>query len=225
MSIETASNWSRFQGSVPLLAMPVAVVMPYAVQPLQLSGPANSALMQHLRDGNRLLGLTTLQPGWEIRSDMAAAPFHAHGCLAEVTVQHNAPGERSVVIVRGLCRMRVEAETTCGPLRMAEVVAVADRYPAPSAIDRTHRRDELLELFEEVYDLESLDLFESLLRHELSLGCLTDVLAQSLSLSPTAAAELLSISNVDLRSDLLLDHLRDVVRRRPLQSAPAFSCN
>jgi Lon protease-like protein len=181
--------------------------------------------MQHLRDGDRLLGLTTLQPGWELRSDMSAAPCYAHGCLAEVTVQHSAPTERSVVIVRGLCRMRIEAEVTGHSLRMAEVVAVADRYPAPPAIDRTHRRDELLAMFQQVYELESLELFESLLRHELSLGCLTDVLAQSLPLPPATTAELLSISNVDLRSDLLLDYLRDVARRRPLQSTPAFSCN
>ncbi|MCA9081510.1 MAG: LON peptidase substrate-binding domain-containing protein [Planctomycetaceae bacterium] len=216
-------KWSHFQGELPLLVLPEVLLLPYSCRPVQISAQLLMYLRQ--RPEPQLLGLATYEPGWECRNDLALAPIHEQGCLAEFTVSAGSNTDQAVLLLRGVGRMRLSNVRTHAAVTLAQVVAVPDRYPSPPAIDRGRRREELLQLFGQSCDGTASALVASTLQHELSLGYLSDLLAQNLDLPQAAMLELLDTANVDYRSDLLLDHLRADARATRGGYPPGFSHN
>jgi Lon protease-like protein len=125
----------------------------------------------------------------------------------------------------------LEEERTDLPYRQGRLELLHDRYPSPSVIHRERRRRELLATFRDLFPHADL---EPLLREALvspcSLGVLCDVLAYAMRQDPQKTQQVLSELDVDQRSDLLLEQLRDQLRsqrRNGVESGfpPAFSRN
>jgi Lon protease-like protein len=221
---ESIADLQDFSGAGPLFPLPSVALFPHATLPLHVFEPRYRALTADALAGERLIAMATLQPGWETAYETKSAAIHPVVCLGRVTLDERLPDGRYLLLLRGLCRARIVTEfDTRLPYRTASLQVLDDVYPPHPTIDRDRRRRELLDL---VRALESdsaqiaglLDNLDS----ELSLAALCDVLASAVQFPAAAAIELLSALNVDHRSDVLLDLLRQLRRSRREQAPAGF---
>lgn len=221
---ESPSDLQSFSGTAPLFPLPSVALFPHVTQPLHIFEPRYRELTADALAGERMIALATLRPGWETIYESKAAPIHSVVCLGRITLDEKLPDGRYLLLLRGVCRARIVTEhETPLPYRTAALQIHHDVYPPQPAIDRDRRRRELLDAVRGLEQdsvrmaavLDSLDA-------ELSLAALCDVLAFALQLPSAAAVELLAATNVDQRSDLLLDQLRRLRRERREQPAAGF---
>lgn len=220
-----------FTGQAPLFPLPNVVQLPHTWQPLHIFEPRYRAMIADALESDRLIAMALLRPNQELAYESKTAKIHPVVCLGRIAVEEKLPDGRFNLALRGLCRARIETELdTDQPYRTAELTLLSDFYPSEPTIDRRHRQRELLSGATEILpELQSDPLLHQLLDAEIPLGVLCDVLAHSLGLSTLDAQLLLEEPDVDLRSDLVLNHLRH--RQRSLAAGvasgfpPAFSRN
>ena len=220
-----------FTGQAPLFPLPNVVQLPHTWQPLHIFEPRYRAMITDALDSDRLIAMVLLRPNQELAYESKSAKIHNVVCLGRIAVEERLPDGRFNLALRGLCRARIETEIDDDqPYRTAELTLLSDFYPSEPTIDRRHRQRELLSGATEILpELQSDPLLHQLLDAEIPLGVLCDVLTHSLGLSTLDAQLLLEEPDVDLRSDLVLNHLRH--RQRSLAAGvasgfpPAFSRN
>jgi Lon protease-like protein len=229
---ESDASLATFSGTAPLFPLPGVALYPQVVQPLHVFEPRYRMLASAALEGERLIAMAVLKPGWEPRYEDKHVPIHPVVCLARIALDQQLPDGRSVLLLRGACRARVLREPDGDlPYRTADLQVLSDVYPHQPAIDRERRRVELRELFCELYPkFGASPPLARLLQGELSLGVLCDLLAHALALPADAAFEVLAELNVDARSDLILGQLRERCRKLraadgQLRFPPAFSKN
>jgi Lon protease-like protein len=222
-----------FTGCAPIFPLPNVVLFPHVPLPLHIFESRYQAMIEDALNGNRLVAMTLLRPGWEIAGDDDRPAVFETGCLGQITAEDRLPDGRFHLILRGITRVRVIEEVDIEtPYRVARLKPFTDFVPPTATISRDHRRLELLDGCRELAGQSDLnELLLSMLDDSVPLGTLCDVLAHALRLSAPAAQQLLDEADVDVRSDLLLDRLRAVNRtRRETGSVtsgfpPAFSVN
>lgn len=230
-SFDLQDELKLFSGQAPLFPLPNVVHFPHTWLPLHIFEPRYRAMIADALEGDRLIAMALLGPNQESAYKSKFAKIHPVVCLGRIAVEEKLPDGRFNLALHGLCRARINSELGSDLLyRTAELTLLPDWYPSEPTIDRRHRQRELLSGATEVLpELQSNPLLHQLLDAELSLGVLCDVIAHSLGLSPDEAQLLLSEQDVDLRSDLVLNHLRQ--RQRQLAAGisqgfpPAFSRN
>lgn len=212
LSAELAS----FSGVAPLFPLPDFVLFPQVTQPLHIFEPRYRAMLADVLAGERLIAMGTLKPNWDGLYETKTAPVWPELCLGRVMLDRELEDGKSLIIVRGLCRARIRAEKlTKTPYRQVELELKLDEYPEMPEIARSNRRAELLEgLVAATPEAEAnRETTEAALR-ELPLGVLADLIASSLKLPTETLVSLIRETNVDLRTDLLLDILREQKRAR-----------
>ena len=230
-SFDIRDELNLFTGEAPLFPLPNVVQLPHTWQPLHIFEPRYRAMIADALDSNRLIAMALLHPKQELAYETKNAKIYNVVCLGRIAVEEKLPDGRFNLALRGLCRARIESEIdTDRPYRTAELTLLSDFYSSEPTIDRHHRQRELLAGATEILpELQSDPLLHQLLEAELPLGVLCDVLGHSLGLSTIDAQSLLEERNVDIRSDLVLAHLRQ--RQRTLAAGiasgfpPAFSRN
>lgn len=221
-----------FPGMAPLFPLPNAVLFPQIVQPLQIFEDRYRAMAADALAGDRVLALALLKSGWEARLEDRDSPIHPVVCLGRITLHQEFDDGRLMLLVRGIARARVMSEdVTSRPYRVGTLELLEDRYPQQPVIDRRARRDELLELFYQLYPGDaSHQTMQPFLERELGLGALCDLLAYVSHLSPERAVSVLSELNVDARSDIVLNEMRSRLRSQQSRERgetfpPDFSIN
>ncbi|QDU39271.1 Lon protease 2 [Maioricimonas rarisocia] len=221
-----------FSGTAPLFPLPNAVLFPQIVQPLHIFEDRYRAMTADALNGERVLAMALLQSGWEASAEQNDIPIHPVVCLGRITLDQQLEDGRYMLLVRGISRARVVSEdTTSRPYRIGQLELLEDRYPQDPMIDRKARRDELLDLFYELYPGDaSHQTVQPFLERELGLGALCDLLAYVSHLPAERAAAVLAELNVDARSDLVLDEMRtrlrsQTARERSEPFPPDFSVN
>ncbi|MFG0335829.1 MAG: LON peptidase substrate-binding domain-containing protein [Maioricimonas sp. JB049] len=221
-----------FSGAAPLFPLPNAVLFPQIVQPLHIFEDRYRAMIADALEGERMLAMALLQSGWEAAGEQLDSPIHSVVCLGRITLEQKLEDGRYMLLVRGISRARVVAEETANrPYRVGQLELLADRYPQEPVIDRKARRNELLDLFYELYPGEaSHQAVQPFLERELGLGALCDLLAYVSHLPVERAAAVLAEINVDARSDLVLDEMRLRLRSQTAVEhsepfPPGFSVN
>jgi Lon protease-like protein len=220
-----------FTGQAPLFPLPNVVQLPHTWQPLHIFEPRYRAMIADALESDRLIAMALLRPNQELAYESKTARIHPVVCLGRIAVEEKLPDGRFNLALRGLCRARIEMELDADqPYRTAELTLLSDFYPSEPTLDRRRRQRELLSGATEILpELQSDPLLHQLLDAEIPLGVLCDVLAHSLGLNTLDAQLLLEEPDVDLRSDLVLNHLR--YRQRSLADGvasgfpPAFSRN
>ena len=223
---------SGFSGVAPLFPLPDFVLFPQVTQPLHIFEPRYRQMMADVLQGDRLIALGTLKPNWDQLYETKTAPVFSDVCLGRVMLDREMDDGKYIILIRGLCRARIRAEKlTTTPYRQVELELRFDKYSNTPEIERSSRRAELLEaLVATLPDVEkSRETTEAALR-DLPLGVLADLIASSLKIPTETMISLLSESHVDLRTDLLLDLLREQKRTQREQGAtrkfpPDFSAN
>lgn len=213
-----------FTGQAPLFPLPNVVHFPQTWLPLHIFEPRYRAMISDALDGDRLIAMALLRPNQERKYETKFAEIHPIVCLGRIAVEERLPDGRFNLALRGLCRARIETELgSDDPYRTAELTLLPDFYPSQRTIDRQHRQRELLSGATELLpELQSDPLLHQLLDADLPLGVLCDVLSHSLGLSTIDAQLLLEEPDVDVRSDLVLHHLRQRQRKAAAGVATGF---
>ena len=205
-----------FSGVVPIIPVTAPAVFPHATEYLRIRDASARALIADAINADQLVAAALRMPGAELHADPTDALIHPVVCLCRVSRHDQLSDECSQVFLRGLVRARVDSESaSASAISTTQVETIADRYSPDPTIDRSHRRNELIDLSHQLYpELANAPGVTRTLESDLSLGALCDLLAQAMHLPEEPAARVLETVGVDQRSDLILGELRSRVRQR-----------
>ena len=198
-----------FAGQAPLFPLPATVLFPQQSLPLHVFEPRYRQMAADVLQGNRLMAVGLLQDGWE--PDYAGRPpIHEMVCLGRVIKEQRLPDGRFNLIVRGLARAAIVREVPGDtPYRVAQLELYRDLYPSDSTLDRETRRRELVVAFHRLFPQSRVaPLFDELLRTDLPLGALCDMMSVIMRIPPASKQVHLEEVDVDERSRALLTDLR-----------------
>jgi Lon protease-like protein len=228
---DDVSALTNFSGTVRLFPLPNVVLFPHVMQPLHIFEPRYRQMTADALAGDRLLALVLLRPGWE--ADYQARPaVHPVACLGRIVAHQRLDDGRFNILLRGLCRVRLGHETDAGKLyRVARAELLAeDTGPGGQAARRLRRK--LSRTVPRWFPAQPavLEQFRRLLRTELPLGALGDIIAFALPLDPAIKQELLEELSAGQRVRRLLACLEAAAPVKPEQPVerkfpPEFSTN
>lgn len=115
--------------SIPIFPLPNVVLFPGVFLPLHIFEPRYRQLVADAAEGDRLIGMTLLRPGWE--ADYAGRPpVYDTGCAGVLTHMEPLEDGRYNIVLKGVQKFRVlseEEEEEDGRLyRVASIAALAD---------------------------------------------------------------------------------------------------
>jgi Lon protease-like protein len=207
MSDET-SPLSEFSGTARLFPLPNLVLFPHVMQPLHIFEPRYRQMTADALAGDRLIALVLLRPGWEADYDARPAIYPV-ACLGRVVAEQTLDDGRYNILLRGLARIRVLEEVPQGKLyRSGRVELLGDSHfsEGPAARDLRKRLGKAVAAWfpdkGAVYEQ-----FRKLLRSELPLGPLGDIISFALPIDLEVKQELLEELDVRKRVRRLLEYL------------------
>ena len=214
-----------------LFPLPNLVLFPFVMQALHIFEPRYRQMTADALADDRLITLARLLPGGE--SDYEARPPIAKtACLGRIVSDQCLPDGRYNLHVRGLSRVRIVHEVDTGKLyRTARVELLQDEGVPAAGREKAQRRrlDALIPSWCPPQG-NLPELFHKLLKSNLPLGTVCDVLAFALPVPLEAKQELLEQLNVGLRAERLIKHLEANIPTGQLEASgrkfpPDFSTN
>jgi Lon protease-like protein len=196
-----------FGGTVRLFPLPNLVLFPHVTQPLHVFEPRYRQLMADALEGDRLIAMALLRPGWE-EDYQNSPPLHPGVCVGRIHQEERLPDGRYTLLLEGLARARIREEVQADRLyRIARVDVLQD--VAPPAAQETHLRARMVEAVTPFFapHAQAMEQARQLLRSGLPLGALCDIFGFALPLEVEAKQRLLEEARVERRVRLLLDGL------------------
>lgn len=220
-----------FGGVVRLFPLPNLVLFPHVVQPLHIFEPRYREMIRDALDGDRLVAMAVLAPGWE--SDYEGRPpLEPIACLGRVAAHHPLEDGKINLLLIGVARLRILEELPPErSFRQASAMLLTDDLPLAGVQRRSVLQSRLRGAFkarlkQQQYASQQL---EQLLGADMSLGTLTDLIAYTLDFELDFKLELLGEVDVDRRAELLLDRLErtdgPLSADAPRDFPPDFSVN
>src|SRR5689334_10689370 len=121
---------------IPIFPLPNVVLFPSALLPLHIFEPRYRAMVADALEGERLIGMVMLRPGWETHYEQSPEVFPV-GCAGFITYADRLPDGRYNIMLRGLERFRIEAERPAreGPdrYRVAHIQGFGESKPGASS--------------------------------------------------------------------------------------------
>jgi Lon protease-like protein len=223
-----ADFWSleKLPDEVRLFPLPNLVLFPHVVQPLHVFEPRYRQLTADALAGDRLIAMALLQPGPEPDGG-GEPPVFPVACLGQIIAHNELPDGRSILLLRGLGRVRILEETPTDRMyRMASVETMPDVAVLPLEETRAMRR-KLAELILERFQGSDSDKkqLQELFDSEMPLGGMCDVLSYQVPLSTAKKQKLLEETDVAVRARELIRALESIAPRVPRKYPVAFSAN
>ena len=228
---EFAADLTGFTGVVPIFPLPNVVLFPYTALPLRIFEERYRRMVETAIAEERLVAMTLLKPGWEPHYDKRPA-VHEMVCLGRITADERFDSGEYNIVVTGIHRGVITEELPSDlPYRTAQLELYGDFYSIDPLVNREVRHHELLLNFRKLFPKSRADsLFSQVLEADIPLGVTCDLLASAVGLSLGDKQMLLEELDVDSRSDLLLDKIRermpaDAAQHRLRAYPPSFSLN
>jgi uncharacterized protein len=187
---------------IPLFPLPNVVLFPGVYLPLHIFEPRYRAMVVDALDGDRLIGMVLLRPGFQDDYE-GRPPVFDVGCAGVITHHERLTDGRYNIVLQGTERFRIQDEDHSRPYRIGHVESLAE---SPGT--------QLLEVRSVRQRLESLvTVLVEKNRGELSIPpSMTDVdvihaLAQYLDLAPLEKQALLELDGLLSRASALADLL------------------
>jgi len=111
---------------LPLFPLPGVVLLPGTLLPLHIFEPRYRAMVADALEGDRLIGMAMLKPGWEQAEE--PPPIYEVGGAGEIVESEELEDGRSNIILEGRFRYRILGEARPDPYRLARV----EEIPAAS---------------------------------------------------------------------------------------------
>jgi len=227
---DTSGSVREFSGRAPLFPLPNAAFLPYVILPLHIFEPRYRKMAADALEGDQLIAMAQMKPGWETLRESEAPEIHSTVCLGRIVSWERLDDGRYYLLLQGLSRARVVGEEQNDlPYRVGQLELVEDAYASDSLIDRESRRSELLAGFRSLYpDVNLEKFFGELDETTVPLGMLCDILGYALRLPPADIQQILGETDVDARSELVLHQIKAAAREEskpPTDFPPKFSEN
>jgi uncharacterized protein len=127
-----------FSGQLPLFPLPNVVLFPHGLLPLHIFEPRYRAMTEAALEGERLIGMAVLKPGWET-TYKGNPPLHDVVGLGRIVQEERLDDGRFNLLLVGLARARVVREVQAEPFRMAEVEVLEDHDADSPAYERRRK--------------------------------------------------------------------------------------
>jgi Lon protease-like protein len=95
--------------TIPLFPLPNAVLFPNVFLPLHIFEPRYREMVAETLDGDRIIGMVLLRPGWEADYE-GRPPIYPIGCAGLITFTERHNDGRFNIVLRGLEKFRVVEE-------------------------------------------------------------------------------------------------------------------
>jgi Lon protease-like protein len=222
-----------FRGTTRLFPLPSVALFPHVLVPLHIFEPRYRAMLRDAIASDQLLTTVLVKPGHE--AEAGAPPLFPVGCLGQIVRCDPLPDGRSNIVLRGICRVRIDVEQQDNrPYRTARVTVLEDHYPVTpqgtAAIRDLGERvltslTELLRLAGRTGDAETI-----LAVRDVPAGKLCDIASHCVGFDATVKQALLEEPEVMRRIETLMTWMHAVltnasVRHRGDEPGPAFSVN
>jgi Lon protease-like protein len=123
---------------IPVFPLPNVVLFPNVFLPLHIFEPRYRAMVTEALEGDRIIGMVLLKPGFESDYD-GRPPIYEIGCAGVITHSEPMPDGRFNIVLRGLEKFRVTGEDRSKPYRLARIEGMAEDVPEA---DRTPLRQQ-----------------------------------------------------------------------------------
>ena len=111
--------------TIPIFPLPTAVLFPNVFLPLHIFEPRYRAMVGEALDGDRIIGMVLLRPGWESDYD-GRPPIYPIGCAGLVTFAERLKDGRFNIVLRGLQKFRVADEDHSRSYRLSRVDTIME---------------------------------------------------------------------------------------------------
>lgn len=168
---------TAFSGRLPLFPLPNVVHFPNVVLPLHVFEPRYRALVGDVLEGDRLIGMVLLRPGFEADYE-GCPPIHEVACLGKIVEDQRLPDGRYNIMLLGAARARIVREVSRSPYRVAEVEIVEEipiEDEREESVKRLQLRDAACRFFSRSPGVQ--EKVKGLFDLRLPLGATADLLA------------------------------------------------
>jgi uncharacterized protein len=134
---------------IPIFPLPNVVLFPSALLPLHIFEPRYRAMVADALDGERLIGMVMLRPGWEPHYEQTPSVYPV-GCAGFITHADQLDDGRYNIMLRGLEKFRILSERPgregVQRYRVARIEAIKELSTGvtPATRDARHRLEKLL---------------------------------------------------------------------------------
>jgi Lon protease-like protein len=126
--------------TIPVFPLPHVVLFPTVSLPLHIFEPRYREMVADALEGDRIIGMTLLRPGWEGSYD-GRPPIYPVGCAGLITHSERLPDGRYNIVLRGLEKFRIVREQEQRSYRIAEVDPIMESLSEPDRdVVRSERR-------------------------------------------------------------------------------------
>ena len=120
--------------TIPIFPLDKVVLFPNVFLPLHVFEPRYRAMVSDALDGDRIIGMVLLRPGFE--SDYEGRPpVYGVGCAGVITHAEPLSDGRYNIVLRGIEKFRIKGEDASRAYRLAHV------QPLPEWPDEKQRED------------------------------------------------------------------------------------
>jgi Lon protease-like protein len=190
---------------IPIFPLEDATLFPKAANLFHIFEPRYRAMVADAVNGDRVIGMVTLKPGFEANYEGRPA-IHAIGCAGVIEDFQELPDGRFNILLRGFTRFRVVGEDQSRPYRLARVEAIADKLDENEK-DALHAQRHRLE------QLVTKPGSASAIPPDTSDEEVVNTLAIHVQVEPGERQGLLELDRLLLRSQALIDLLAPPTRR------------
>jgi uncharacterized protein len=213
-----------FSGRLPLFPLSNVVLFPHGLLPLHVFEPRYRAMTEAALEGERLIGMAVLRPGWE-PNYAGNPPVHDVVGLGRIVKEERLPDGRFNLLLVGLARARVIEEIQSTPFRVARVELLEDR---PAEGDLYERRRKVLHAFYSQKLREAVPPGEPApeLPEDIPLGDLCDLVTAGFVTDHDERLIYLTEPDVAARCDRLMEFFKNLSpSARPRSWPPGASAN
>jgi Lon protease-like protein len=128
--------------SIPLFPLPNVVLFPNVFLPLHIFELRYRAMTADALQGDRIIGMALLRPGYETEYDGRPAIYDI-GCAGVITHSQPLADGRYDVVLRGIEKVRIRSEDHSRPYRVGHVEAIPEAIPPDEVQPLRHQRQRL----------------------------------------------------------------------------------
>jgi Lon protease-like protein len=206
----------EFSGVAPVFPLPSLVLFPDTIVPLLIFEDRYRAMVKDALEGERLIAMALLKPGWETQYD-GNPPFHERICVGTIVNHERLADGRYKMLLYGLFRAEVVEEVQTSPYRKVRVAVTNEEVRESQVVDLDQRLHRALDMIPgrrgRVGRLRRLA--EDVRGRDGGLGRLADAAAEAADLEAEERYRILAEPDVLRRLDLLISMLDRKTRSGP----------
>jgi Lon protease-like protein len=131
--------------TIPIFPLPNVVLFPNVFLPLHIFEPRYQEMAKDALDGDRIIGMVLLRPGYEAQYE-GRPPVFPTGCAGVITHSEPLGDGRLNIVLRGLERFRIKSEDSSRAYRLAHIDGLPEAVGDPEREELRRHRNRLTAL-------------------------------------------------------------------------------